>query len=296
MHLIDLQFMGRPNMIGIYLLETNEGPVLFECGPHSCLPTLVKALDNLGYNTSDIKHLFLTHIHLDHAGAAWHFAAQGTTIYVHPKGLKHLIDPSRLVDSATKIYGAQMQMLWGDFMPTPPSSIITAAHNQVFEIGGESIKTLHSPGHAVHHIAWNTSAGTVCGDVAGIRLLNGPAVPPCPPPDVNFVDWKKSIDILLAENTSTLFVAHFGKYENGIDHLKQLKHEIEVWDEFAFELYSRNPDPKSALAEFDSWIEKRMIHLTSNAELAQLYAIANPSWMSVHGIFRYYRKREELCG
>jgi len=293
MHIIDLNFMERPGMTSVYLLITSEGPVLFECGPHSCLPRLKASLAKLGYETTDIKHLFLTHIHLDHAGAAWHFAKQGAKIYVHPAGIKHLIDPSRLVSSATRIYGDMMQYLWGDFKPTSEDSIIAAAHEQVFSIGEESIKAIHSPGHAVHHIAWNTSAGMVCGDVAGIRLQNGPAVPPCPPPDVNFEDWQCSLDLLIAEKPSTLFIAHFGEYNDANTHLIQLKNEIGIWDKFAYELYTNDLNPKTALSEFDVWIKKRLLSLTSSPDLVELYATANPSWMSIQGIFRHYRKRPE---
>lgn len=285
--------MGMPETIGVYLLESSDGPILFETGPYSCLPYLEKGLSASGYKKEDIKHVFLTHIHLDHAGAAWAFAAHGATIYVHPIGVKHLVDPTKLVSSATKIYGDKMDLLWGQFEPTSKERLVIAEHGQHFEIGNQTIKALHTPGHAVHHIAWNTSAGVVCGDVAGIRIGAGPAMPPCPPPDVNLSHWRESIDILLDEEPNTLFIAHFGRHKNAISHLTALKEEIEEWDQFTFDLYKSTPDPKEALPVFREWIAQRILTISEDKNLLPTYAIANPPWMSIHGLYRYYTKREK---
>jgi len=284
--------MGMPSMISVYLMETDEGPVLFESGPHSCLPYLEKGLKEFGYKKEDIKHLFLTHIHLDHAGGAWEFAKQGAKIYVHPIGIKHLIDPSRLVASATKIYKNQMDTLWGKFLPIPEENLISLDHEQVIVIGGKKIKALYSPGHADHHLAYSTSEGIVCGDVAGIRIEAGPPVPPCPPPDIKLDAWRESIDILMKENPETLHVAHFGTHQNGVQHLKDLKAEIELIDEFSYNLYKKTPNPKEALSEFDGWIKNRINQITPNETIANYYAISNPTWMNINGIFRYYYKKE----
>jgi len=235
--------MGMPSMISVYLMETDEGPVLFESGPHSCLPYLEKGLKEFGYKKEDIKHLFLTHIHLDHAGGAWEFAKQGAKIYVHPIGIKHLIDPSRLVASATKIYKNQMDTLWGKFLPIPEENLISLDHEQVIVIGGKKIKAL-------------------------------------------------SIDILMKENPETLHVAHFGTHQNGVQHLKDLKAEIELIDEFSYNLYKKTPNPKEALSEFDGWIKNRINQITPNETIANYYAISNPTWMNINGIFRYYYKKE----
>ncbi len=291
---IDLHFLGTPKAIAVYLMETDDGPILFETGPYSCLPKLEQGLAEYGYKTSDIKHVFLTHVHLDHAGAAWHFAEQGANIYVHPKGEKHLLDTSKLVESATKIYGPQMDFLWGKFKPIESSQLIISGHQETYTIYGQKIRSLHSPGHAVHHIAWHTSDGIICGDVAGIRMHNGPAVPPCPPPDINLDHWKNSLDILIEEAPSTIYISHFGAYNDAVEHLEQLRAEIDVWDLYAYQLFQSNQDVKNAIKPFEEWVESRLLKLTNDATMVDKYSIANPSWMCINGLFRYYRKRAEL--
>ncbi len=289
--LIDLHFMGRAESVAVFLMETPEGPILFETGPHSCLPKLEEGLANLGYKASDIKHVFLTHIHLDHAGAAWYFAEQGATIYVHAKGEKHLVDPSKLIHSATKIYGGQMDLLWGQIKPIPASQLVIADHQESFTIYGQTIRALFSPGHAVHHIAWHTPYGVVCGDVAGIRMKGGPAFPPCPPPDINFEHWRESLDILIAESPEVLYISHFGIFDDAIKHLKDLKSEIDVWEEFTYGLFQQNSDPTKSVFAFGDWLEKRVSQLVSSEEVIEKYSVANPPWISILGIFRYYAKR-----
>jgi len=291
---IDLQFLGTPEAIAVYLMETEEGPILFETGPYSCLPKLKEGLAKFGYTTNDVKHVFLTHVHLDHAGAAWHFAEQGAKIYVHPSGERHLLDPTKLVESATKIYGGQMEFLWGEFKAINSSQLVLADHEESFNVFGNDIKSLHTPGHASHHVAWKTSQGIICGDVAGIKLGNGPAIPPCPPPDINLDHWRNSLDILIAEAPSTIYLSHFGAYNEAVKHLMQLKNELEVWDLFAAQLYKADQEVQHAFVPFGDWMEKRLTSLTNDPLLAERYSIANPPWMSVTGLFRYYMKKADV--
>jgi len=170
------------------------------------------------------------------------------------------------------------------------NQIIEIDHKEEIVIGDKSIKSFHTPGHAVHHIAWQTDEGIICGDVAGIGIDHGPAMPPCPPPDINFEHWKSSIDILLAENPKTLFIAHFGVHENGVEHLTSLKKEIDIWDAYVSELYLRESDPRKAIGQFEEWLEQRVVDAGATAELKPLYLIANPAWISIFGLFRYYSK------
>ena len=286
--------MGQPKMISVFLMESDEGPILFETGPHSCMPYLEQGLAAYGYKKEDINHLFLTHIHLDHAGGAWEFAKHGAKIYVHPAGLKHLVDPSKLVASATKLYKDKMDILWGKFKPTPEENLEVVEHNQVFHIGGKQIRALHSPGHANHHAAYATDEGMVCGDVAGICIATGPPMPPCPPPDINFDFWRKSIEILINENPKTLHIAHFGTHENGIQHLKDLRRELDILEEFSFDLYKKTPDRNEAYPKFNQWVRNRMLEICPNRKVADYYAISMPTRMQLRGVFRYYVKREKI--
>lgn len=153
-HTIDLQFMGITRSIAAFAVEGPDGVALVECGPHSCIQHLERGLGDLGYALSDIQHVFLSHIHFDHAGAAWVFAQSGATIYVHPAGLPHLVAPEKLYNSARQIYGAQMEPLWGQMQPIEPSRLYAPAHEEVITAVGLNFTALHTPGHAVHHIAW----------------------------------------------------------------------------------------------------------------------------------------------
>ncbi len=284
--------MGQPKLISVFLMETTEGPVLFETGPHSCFKYLEKGLAENGYKKEDVKHLFLTHIHLDHAGGAWEFAKHGAKVYVHPVGVNHLIDPSRLVASATKLYQDKMDLLWGKFMPTPEKNLVVAAHNQAFEIGGKNIKVIHSPGHANHHAAYATEEGIVCGDVGGIRIAKGPPIPPCPPPDIHFDKWRESIDLLLQEQPQILHIAHFGSHDNAVQHLHDLRKEIDALETFSKDLYNKTPDKKEAYSEFNEWVRNRMLSLCPSKAIADYYAISMPTRMQLSGVYRYLMKKE----
>ena len=150
---IDLEFQGEKKAIAAYLVEHYGEVALIETGPHSTLSVLEKKLSKLGYALADIGHVFLTHIHLDHAGAAWVFAKNGAKIYVHPAGKRHLAEPSKLMNSAKMIYRDEMDSLWGQMEAIDEGQIFTPAHGETVEIGILKITAWHTPGHAVHHIA-----------------------------------------------------------------------------------------------------------------------------------------------
>ena len=151
MNIIDLKFLGLERAIAVFLVETSIGPILIETGPHSSLPKLKSGLSKLGYELKDIKHVLLTHIHLDHAGAAWAFAEQGAKIHLHPRGYRHLNEPSKLLESARRIYKDQMDSLWGSIKPIPEDNLLTVEDGEVLTFGDVSIKAMHTPGHAQHH-------------------------------------------------------------------------------------------------------------------------------------------------
>ena len=182
---------------------------MIESGPYSTFEHLKKGLAKHGYQPSDVKHVLLSHIHFDHAGAAWAFANTGAKIYLHPFGAGHMHDPSKLVASATMIYGDQMDVLWGKMEGIPKENLVEMAHEQKLIIGEHTFTALHTPGHAKHHIAWEWGRTVFTGDVAGVKIGNGPVVPPCPPPDINLEDWNASIDLILKRNPEKLVLTHF---------------------------------------------------------------------------------------
>lgn len=199
-----------PRVISAFLLETHRGPVLIETGPESRFAHLEQSLNDLGYAVRDIRHVLVTHIHLDHAGAAWRFAEQGATVYVHPKGAQHLIDPSKLWASATRIYGDRMEPLWGKMGLVPESQIVTLGDGDVVGFGDVEVKAIDTPGHASHHHAFQVGDALITGDVGGVRIGKGPVLPPCPPPDIHVETWLESIAKIRSINPKTLYLTHFG--------------------------------------------------------------------------------------
>ncbi|MEL6822087.1 MAG: MBL fold metallo-hydrolase [Calditrichota bacterium] len=200
--IIDLKFQGLEASIASFLVETSTGPVIVETGPHSCLPHLEHQLKAADYGIDDVAAVFLTHIHLDHAGAAWCFADAGADIYLHPFGARHMADPSKLMSSAKRIYQDKMDALWGDMRAIDEERLKIAEDGAAINIGDKRFIAHHTPGHAVHHIAWQCDDLLFAGDVAGVKIGSGPVVPPCPPPDINIEDWKTSIQRILKMDIS----------------------------------------------------------------------------------------------
>lgn len=293
MQVIDLHFQGIPNAIAAYLVETDAGPILIETGPHSTLPRLEAELNKWGYALEDIQHVFLTHIHLDHAGAAWAFAQKGASIYVHPVGLPHLENPAKLMASASRIYKDDMDRLWGQTKAIPAAQLKAVEHEARFQIGNKSLRALHTPGHASHHIAWVIDGQIIAGDVAGVKIEDGPVVPPCPPPDINIEDWERSIQILLAEAPEQLLLTHFGAVRDIETHLEALKAELRAWANWIKPHYLQGNAPKEITPAFQAFVQDRLVRKGVSEKGLQQYEIANPSWMSVAGLMRYWHKKAQ---
>lgn len=290
--IIDLHFQLE-NAIASFIVETEEGPVIIETGPHSTFPQLLKELHKLGYQQSDVKHVLLTHIHFDHAGAAWAFAASGATVYVHPVGWKHLQDPTRLYGSAKRIYGDMMETLWGKMEKIPENQLIAVPDEEIISIGGKDFKALHTPGHASHHIAWQLDDVIFTGDVAGAKINNGPVSPPCPPPDIDLEAWLKSIERIRELNPRLLYLTHFGIVENVNEHLDELIFMLRDWGEWIKIRWEKGMDHTSITPEFKAYAAKQLADAgLSESEIA-IYEAANPAWMSVAGLLRYWTKKAE---
>ena len=178
MKVLDLRFQGAERVIASFLLDSGEGPVLVETGPESCYPRLVEALRAEGVAPEEVRHVFVTHIHLDHAGAAWRLAELGATVYVHPRGAPHLVDPSRLLASAERIYGDQLKALWGEVRGIPEERVRLLADGEVVALGGLEVQAVETPGHASHHHAYRVGDLVFTGDVAGGRIAPGLLGPP----------------------------------------------------------------------------------------------------------------------
>jgi glyoxylase-like metal-dependent hydrolase (beta-lactamase superfamily II) len=290
-HTIDLDFQGIKQVIAAFAIEHEDGLVLIESGPYSCWTRLKQGLHELGFEASDVTHLLLTHVHFDHAGAAWALAQVGAKVYVHPSGERHLADPDRLWNSAARIYGeAGMELLWGKMEGIPHEQLISCEDGQIVQAGNLSLIAHHSPGHAKHHIAWQLEDALFTGDVGGVRILGGPVEPPCPPPDIDAIAWRESISKLrsLAE-VKHLYLTHFGLQESNVqEHWDTLEKRLEEWIAFVEQRPALSDE--ALITEFDRFVASTR---SAYAGAEDAYALANPSSMSVSGIRRWISKRNQ---
>lgn len=226
-HTLDLEFQGTPGVIAAYAIECGGTLALIETGPGSTLPALLAALVRGGLPAEQVRHVLVTHIHLDHAGAAGWWAEQGARVYCHPNAARHLIDPSRLMESARLVYGEKMDALWGEMRPAPADRVTVLQDNESVVIGDVTITAWDTPGHARHHHAF--VAGDVCftGDVAGMRLEESPYVSvTAAPPQFDPEAYVRSVDRLLAANFRALYLTHFGPITDVASHLAGYRERI----------------------------------------------------------------------
>jgi len=291
-HVIDLNFLGQANGIATFLVETPDGPILIESGPHSTLDTLVKGINALGYQKEDIKHVFITHIHLDHAGAAWCFAEHGAQIYLHPLGYRHMNTPEKLLASAKMIYKEAMDMLWGTLKPIPAEQLHIVEHGDSVSIGDTELTAWHTPGHAKHHIAWQLDTHLFTGDVAGVSINHGPVIPPCPPPDINIEDWENSLKVIESiDGIESFYLTHFGEITDLKEHIAKLRVALYDYSQFFLPYHEKGATVQEALPEFRNFVKKYLIDNGMSPKDTQAYEAANPSDMSATGLLRYWHKK-----
>jgi glyoxylase-like metal-dependent hydrolase (beta-lactamase superfamily II) len=270
--LIDLLHLGRPKVIGAWLL----GDVIVDPGPGRCLETLLPMLER-----RPPRVLALTHIHLDHAGAAGSLLRRFPEIevWVHERGAPHLIDPTKLLESAGRLYGEQMERLWGEMLPVPRERIRVLA-------GGESLgpfRVAYTPGHASHHVSYlhEPTGRAFTGDVTGVRIGEGNVLAPTPPPDIDLEAWRSSLDLIEGWSPRSLAVTHFGAYDDVAEHLADLRAQLEKAEAMARDL----DEPA-----FASLVRARVADSQPSERAA--YEQAMPPEQSFHGLARYLRGRQ----
>jgi glyoxylase-like metal-dependent hydrolase (beta-lactamase superfamily II) len=288
---IDLIFLGRTGTIGAYLVPHTNGAILVETGPGSTIQNLISGMKQLGFGIEDISDVFLTHIHLDHAGAAGWLAQQGCQIHVHENGAPHLINPERLLTSAGRLYGDRMDSLWGEFIPVKEDKLTIMHDQEVVNVGDLSIRALDVPGHANHHLVY--LIGDVCfsGDIGGIRLNPRQYLSlPMPPPDLHIEMWRESIKHIQKYGPTRIVPTHFGIYTDTQWHLKAVLDgldEVEAWMEEKLPL---NPSLEALRQQFIEFEQARAQNYHVEKSFVEAQQIANPSFLSADGIFRYWSK------
>lgn len=229
---------------------------------------------------------------MDHAGAAWWFAKHGAKIHVHPRGLRHLGSPERLMESARRIYQDKMDELWGEMHPIDEKQLIAVEHEESFQIGDHQFKAWHTPGHAVHHIAWQSGENLFTGDVAGVSIRGGLVIPPCPPPDINIEDWHKSTQLIRTLDVKTLYLTHFGPKAYSAEHFDQLDQRLTDWANWIKPYFEKENTIKEITPSFQAMVLEELKNTGMDSEGQAQYEAANPSWMSVAGLLRYWKKKE----
>lgn len=292
-HTVDLLFQDTPGVIASSIFDTGDGLAVVDTGPTSTLPHLEEGLGKLGASLSDVRHLLLTHIHFDHAGASGHILERvpKAQAYVHERGAPHIINPEKLVASATQIYGDQMDRLWGELRPIDPDRLNILVGGEGFRVGQTEIHALYTPGHAVHHLAYQAGDELFLGDVGGIRLMEAQTTrAPTPPPDINLEVWRESIAKLRQLDSRTLHVAHFGAYANTPEHWEGLLSTMSLDAERVREPLAAGKDFEWISAQFTEQLLAELAE--QNPDLPALYEFACPPWMSVQGLMRYWKRKE----
>lgn len=291
-HVLDTLQLGRPHVIAATALETGEGIALFDTGPESTFDNVARALRATGAQPEDVRHVFLSHIHFDHAGAAWRFAALGATVYVHPRGAPHLLDPTKLIASARRIYGEEMERLWGRVAPVPGERLKILEDNDTVQLGSLEVRAIETPGHASHHHVYQWQDNNLFGgDVAGVRIGSGPPIPPFVPPELNIEQWRESIAKIRALNPAKLFLPHFGRVNDSIpSHLDALDRRVVRWSEWFRARLRAGDDEQQRRSGFAEYEASELRAGGASAEEVHDYEQADPSYMAVAATERYWNK------
>ncbi len=293
--IIDLQFQSVSKVIAAYLLETSDGLALIETGPTTTLDALESGIEQLGRDPAEIRHLLVTHIHLDHAGAAGLLMERlpDTRLFVHEVGAPHSIDPTNLIRSATRIYGDQMETLWGKIVPVPADRVEAVTNGSLIELGDRTLSVHYTPGHASHHVAFRDLRHNLMftGDVAGIRIPpSSDVLPPTPPPDIDVPLWHASVARLRELAPARLLLTHFGVVNDVSAHLDLLDQRLDEWVALIESLLRQG-------VERDAMVERLIEHVSAQMEsdgttdVALQTALATPYGMAVDGLLRYLHKR-----
>jgi glyoxylase-like metal-dependent hydrolase (beta-lactamase superfamily II) len=280
---IDLLHRGAARTVGCYLVETDDGTALYDCGPTTCLPALKTGLAERGLELGDIRHLLLSHIHFDHAGATGALVRENPALQVHVSavGAPHLIDPGRLEASARRLYGDTFDELWGDLVPVPAENVNIVGDDVV------GLACFPSPGHAGHHVSMLHEDGTLyAGDSVGVRIAPGRYVlAPTPPPDIDLDAWEQTIAETERRAPARLALTHFGVFEDVEGHLTRFRESLHR----SGERVGHGMDEATFVAA------GREDCRASDPGEVEAYELAASFSQCFLGLERYWRKRREAA-
>jgi len=293
----DLRFLDTPGVIASAVLHGPGGAAIIDPGPSSTLPALRAELARNGIRLADVLALLLTHVHLDHAGASGTLVREqpDLRVYVHERGAPHMADPERLIASATRLWGADMDRLWGEILPVPREALVVLRGGERVAEGGRDLQVAYTPGHASHHVSYFSEDSGIAfvGDTAGVRLQPaGFVLPPTPPPDIDLAAWRDSAARIARWGPDTLFVTHFGPYAPTSAHLTELVDHLDVVASLARTSLARPGDESAREAWFSDEVRRLLRRRMPEAQ-AQAYEVAGRFDLNWRGLARYWKKNAE---
>jgi len=294
--LIDVEYLGHSEIIAACLLDGGGVVGLVDPGPASSVATLRSKLDQLGVGVKGLDSILLTHIHLDHAGATGTLVRENPRIcvYVHERGAPKMVDPTKLLDSARRLYGDQMDRLWGEFLPVPQENIHALAGGERLSLGTRQLEVAYTPGHASHHVSYFDPATGLdfVGDTAGIRIGNRQTILPItPPPDIDLEAFSQSWQKIRAWGPEQIFLTHFGPAGRVLEHLEELRARLEEWSVAVRESLKQGQDDAERAAQFAEQVIANLRQHVSERE-ARGYVRGAAIDLCWYGLARYWRKRE----
>jgi glyoxylase-like metal-dependent hydrolase (beta-lactamase superfamily II) len=294
---IDLNWVGRPRSIATAVLRSEDFAALVDPGPASCLSTLREQLAAEGLRVSDLNAVLLTHIHLDHAGATGTLVRENPhlRVYVHENGAPHMGDPAKLLNSASRLYGDNMQPLFGEFLPVPDANLQPLRGKEVLQLAGRKLEVFYTPGHASHHVTYfDRQEGTAfVGDTTGISVNGQPFIlPATPPPDISIELWDASLDAIAELRPRRLFLTHFSFSDHPDEHIAHYRERLHHWSERVASILASGLDEQVCVQKFTEEVHADAAKYISGEELERIAftAALNLSWL---GLVRYHRKRAE---
>lgn len=291
---LDLHFQGHSGAIASFLVEGPEGCFLVETGPESSREGLLRELAERGVRPSEIAAVFVTHIHLDHAGGAGWWAGQGVPVYVHPRGARHLVDPARLEASARQVYGVRFDELWGAMVPAPEGQVICLADEEVVSVAGLEVKAVETPGHCFHHHAYEIGGVVFAGDAAGARLDDsGFLSVTSAPPQFHLGHTLASLDRLESLGASALYLTHFGAVPDPGAHLAAYREAVELNALFVRQRLAEGMDAGTLHVAYEAFQMEQAFRAQVAAPVRNALREINGDAMCADGIRLYWEKLGE---
>jgi len=293
---ISLPFLGEQEIIGSYLLAGENDLVIIDPGPGSMVEPLLAAIRDTGFNPQDVTHILATHVHLDHAGAAGTLVRllPRAPVYAHSMGAPHLLDTTKVVQSASRIFGDRMQLLWGNIESTPADRLQVIEGGDILNVASRRLEVHYTPGHAIHHVIFfDTHSGEMfVGDTAGVRLPGVDYVrPPTPPPDLDLEAWSESMDLINRLQPNVMYIGHFGGVKNISEHLASLRERLYAWGDFVLKAMREGKSEAEIIALLIEHTQPELQRAARDPHALVRYDIATNYPMTVQGYMRYWRKK-----